>query len=460
MKYLYKKIPKIDELLELESVKGAIDLYPREFVLNILRDVLNVYRKKIKNGDIIDISINGILSSFEDHLYDRTKKNMRKVINATGVIIHTNLGRSKMCKDAVNHIIEVAENYSNLEYDLENGVRGSRYSHVEKIICDILECESALVVNNNAAAIMIVLGTLCRNTEVIVSRGELVEIGGSFRIPEIMKLSGVILKEVGCTNRTHLFDYENEVNENTGAFLKVHTSNYYMDGFVKQVKISELNILKEKYNKILIEDIGSGTIIDLLKYKIHSEDSIVQNSLRDGADIVTFSGDKMLGGPQAGIIVGKKDLIDKIKKNHLLRALRVDKFTLAALESTFKCYLDEDYAIKNIPTLNMITCKIEDLKIKAEKLFNLIKNVDNFEVRIEENFSIIGGGSMPKTKIKTYVLDLKHNKISPQTLEKMLRSGKIPVIVRLEKNSIKLDVRTIEEDEFICILDSLFELRC
>ena len=368
MKHLYKKIPKIDELLNLENVKKSLKLYPREFILEILRDILNIYRQKIKNGENIEINLNIISNVFDEELHKKSQKNLKRVINATGVIIHTNLGRSKMCKDAINHIVEVAENYSTLEYDLENGTRGSRYSHVEDIICKILGCEAALVVNNNAAAIMIVLDTLCKNTEVIVSRGELVEIGGSFRIPEVMKFSGVILKEVGCTNRTHLFDYENEITENTSAFLKVHTSNYYIDGFVKNVKVEELNVLKNKYNKIIIEDIGSGTIVDFSKYKVYSEEDLVQNSLKNGADIVTFSGDKMLGGPQAGIIVGKKDLIEKIKKNHLLRALRIDKFTLAALESTFRCYLDEKYAIENIPTLKMITYKEEDLKFKAEQL--------------------------------------------------------------------------------------------
>ena len=460
MKYLYKKIPKIDELLNLENVKKSLKLYPREFILEILRDILNIYRQKIKNGENIEINLNIISNVFDEELHKKSQKNLKRVINATGVIIHTNLGRSKMCKDAINHIVEVAENYSTLEYDLENGIRGSRYSHVEDIICKILGCEAALVVNNNAAAIMIVLDTLCKNTEVIVSRGELVEIGGSFRIPEVMKFSGVILKEVGCTNRTHLFDYENEITENTSAFLKVHTSNYYIDGFVKNVKVEELNVLKNKYNKIIIEDIGSGTIVDFSKYKVYSEEDLVQNSLKNGADIVTFSGDKMLGGPQAGIIVGKKDLIEKIKKNHLLRALRIDKFTLAALESTFRCYLDEKYAIENIPTLKMITYKEEDLKFKAEQLLDLLKDLKEFSIEVEENFSIVGGGSMPKTKLKTYVLDLKHDRFSPEYLEVKLRNSKIPIIVRLEKNSIKLDVRTIEEDEFKYILESLVELRC
>lgn len=459
MKHLFKKIPKIDELLELKDVKKSLEVYPRKFILNILRNILDDYREKIRKGLHIDITLESISNIFNSELNSKSKNNMRKVINATGVVIHTNLGRSKMCKNAVNHIIEVAENYSNLEYNLDQGNRGSRYSHVEDSICKILNCESALVVNNNAAAIMIVLDTLCRGTEVIVSRGELVEIGGSFRIPEVMKFSGVILKEVGCTNRTHLYDYENEINENTSAFLKVHTSNYYIDGFVKQVNIDELSSLKDRYRKIIIEDIGSGTLIDFNKYGISSEEKTVQNSLRCGADIVTFSGDKMLGGPQAGIIVGKKHLIDKIKKNHLLRALRVDKFTLAALESTFKCYLDEEYAIKNIPTLNMITEKLDNLKVRAEKLFSELKNLKNFEIAIEEKFSIVGGGSMPKTKLKTFVLDIRHNKFSPDRLEHMLRFNKnIPIIVRLENNSIKLDVRTIEEHEFVDIVKSLSEL--
>lgn len=452
---LYRKIPKIDELLDLENVKLCVEKYPRDFVLKILREILEDLRKKIKSQEINHIDINLISEIFDYEIEIRSRKNLRKVINATGVVVHTNLGRSKMCRDAVEHMIQVAEDYSNLEYDLENGSRGSRYSHVENIICDIVGCESALVVNNNAAAIMLVLNTLCKDTEVIVSRGELVEIGGSFRIPEVMKFSGAILKEIGCTNRTHLHDYENEINENTSAFLKVHTSNYYIDGFVKQVSIRELNILKQKYNKIIIEDIGSGSIIDLSKYKNFHENNSVINSVRDGADVVTFSGDKMLGGPQAGIIVGKKFLIDKIKKNNLLRALRVDKFTLAALESTFRCYLDESYAIKNIPTLKMIMISPEELKLKAEKLFGILKNLKNLKIEIHKDVSLIGGGSMPRERLDTFVLSLEHNEISSSDLEKKLRNYSVPIIVRVEKNLIKLDVRTIDENEFEYIFDSL-----
>ena len=462
MKYSFRNIPKIDVLLNLDNVKESLKIYPRKFVLDILRDILNTYRNKIKAGEHTEISINMISNIFDFELLKRSQNNIKKVINATGVIIHTNLGRSKLCKEAINHIVEVAENYTNLEYDLGNGSRGSRYSHIEEIICKVLECESALVVNNNAAAIMVVLDTLCKNKEVIVSRGELVEIGGSFRIPEVMKFSGAILREVGCTNRTHLYDYEECINENTSCFLKVHTSNYYMDGYVKQVSIKELNGLKEKYKKIIIEDIGSGSIVDFSKYGINVsyENNLIRESLKNGADIVTFSGDKMLGGPQAGIIVGKKELIDKIKRNNLLRALRVDKFTLAALESTLKCYLDEQYAIKNIPTLSMIVCNIEELKKKAEILRNKISNIDNLKVELEENYSIIGGGAMPKEKLKTFVLDLKHESFSAKEIEYKLRKNKIPIIVRVEKDSIKLDVRTIEENEFDLIYEALIELEC
>lgn len=460
MKHLYRKIPKIDELMSLNSVNQALLNFPRSFVLGILRDILDGYREKIRNGEEFDISLDIIEDIFDHELYHKSQYSMRRVINATGVVIHTNLGRSKICEDGIKHILEVAGNYSNLEYDLHKGERGSRYSHIEELICKILDCESAVIVNNNASAIMIVLDTLCKNTEVIVSRGELVEIGGSFRIPEVMKFSGVTLREVGCTNRTHLFDYEEGINENTSALLKVHTSNYYIDGFTSQVSIKELSLLKEKYNKIIIEDVGSGTIIDLSKYGIKSDGNLVQDSLKQGADIVTFSGDKMLGGPQAGIIVGKKKFIDKIKRNHLLRALRVDKFTLAALESTFRCYMDEKYAIDNIPTLNMITSSLEYLKKKADMLLERLRCIEDINVSIEEGFSIIGGGSMPKERLKSYILDITHNKISTDKLERHLRKNGIPIIVRVEDNSIKLDVRTLDINEFEEIYKAFTQVRC
>lgn len=457
--YLFRDIPKIDVLLNLPKVKDALEKYPRKLVVNILRDILNVFRNKIKLGETLDLTLDNISNIFELELL-KYNKGIRKVINATGVIIHTNLGRSKLCNEAIENIVNVAQNYTNLEYDLEKGSRGSRYSHVEKIICHILNCEAALVVNNNAAAIMLVLDTLCKNTEVIVSRGELVEIGGSFRIPEVMKFSGAILKEVGCTNRTHLHDYEEAITENTSCFLKVHTSNYYIDGFVKQVTIENLRELKEKYGKFIIEDIGSGTIIDLSKYGINSENNLVIDSLEKGADIVTFSGDKVLGGPQAGIIVGKKHLIEKMKKNNLLRALRVDKFTLAALESTFKCYFDENYAIESIPTLRMMLCKLDTLQQKANNFVDKIKKLEKIKVILQEDFSIIGGGSLPKERLKTYVIDIRHKNISTKKLEELLRSREIPIIVRVEKDSIKLDVRTIEQDEFNLIYEALSELEC
>ncbi|BAK56211.1 L-seryl-tRNA(Sec) selenium transferase [Candidatus Arthromitus sp. SFB-mouse-Japan] len=460
LKNLYKKIPKVDELLSLDNVKEALELYPREVVLNILRNILNTYREMIRDGKVFDISFQIISHIFNDELRKELRYSIRKVINATGVIVHTNLGRSKICEDGIRHMIEVAENYSNLEYDLEQGSRGNRYSHVEGIICRVIGCESALVVNNNAAAIMIVLDTLCRNTEVIVSRGELVEIGGSFRIPDVMKFSGAILKEVGCTNRTHLFDYENEINDNTSAFLKVHSSNYYIGGFTKKVSIKDLSELKEKYRKIIIEDIGSGSIIDLSKYGIRFEGNLVQTSLMDGADIVTFSGDKMLGGPQAGIIVGKKHLIDKIKKNHLLRALRVDKFILASLESTFRCYLDEKFAIKNIPTLKMITYELGFLKKNALELLERLNKIKGFNIKVDKGFSIIGGGSMPREKIGTYVLLIKHDNMSVYEIERRLRNNTIPIIVRIEDNFVKLDVRTIEKCEFDEIYRAFIKLEC
>ncbi len=282
-------------------------------------------------------------------------------------MIHTNLGRSLLAKEAIENVIKVSENYSNLEYDLKQGKRGSRYSHVEELIKKVTGAEAAMVVNNNAAAVMLALNTLCEEKEAIVSRGQLVEIGGSFRVPDVMKFSRAHLVEVGTTNRTHLYDYENNINENTGVLLKVHTSNFKIMGFTEEVSSEEMVQLGEKYKLPVMEDIGSGTLVDFSKYGFTYEPT-VQSSLEKGVDVVTFSGDKMLGGPQAGIIVGKKKYIDKMKKNQLTRALRIDKMTLAALEGTLKYYIDEKEAIENIPTLNMILSSKEIHKKKSSKI--------------------------------------------------------------------------------------------
>ncbi len=366
-KQLLRNLPKIDELLKEEIVNKYLQSNSRTLVVDSLRQSIDYYRNEILKSAIENFTKENVINYFVDILEENKSTKFKKVINATGVVIHTNLGRSLLAKEAIENVIKVSENYSNLEYDLKQGKRGSRYSHVEELIKKVTGAEAAMVVNNNAAAVMLALNTLCEEKEAIVSRGQLVEIGGSFRVPDVMKFSRAHLVEVGTTNRTHLYDYENNINENTGVLLKVHTSNFKIMGFTEEVSSEEMVQLGEKYKLPVMEDIGSGTLVDFSKYGFTYEPT-VQSSLEKGVDVVTFSGDKMLGGPQAGIIVGKKKYIDKMKKNQLTRALRIDKMTLAALEGTLKYYIDEKEAIENIPTLNMILSSKEIHKKKSSKI--------------------------------------------------------------------------------------------
>jgi L-seryl-tRNA(Ser) seleniumtransferase len=457
-KQLLRKLPKMDELLNEEIVKLEIGTTMKEIVMESLREAVDNYRNLILKDKIENFTKEDILKSFRIIVEQKKQPNLKNVINATGVIIHTNLGRSILSDGALKNVIDVAHNYSNLEYDLEKGTRGSRYSHVEELIKRITGAEASLVVNNNAAAVVLVLNTLCSGKEAIVSRGQLVEIGGSFRIPEVMEFSGVNLVEVGTTNKTHLKDYENALSENTGAFLKVHTSNFKIIGFSEEVSLEEMVKLSVKSRIPVVEDIGSGTLIDFSKYGFEYEPT-VQESIDKGIDVVTFSGDKMLGGPQAGIIVGKKKYIDKMKENQLTRALRIDKMTLAALEGTLKYYLDESEAIKNIPTLNMIIASEDEQKRRAlilkEKLES--KNL-NFKFTVEEDYSMVGGGSMPGQKIPTYVIKAESSSVSPEQVDEKFRKRRVPIIVRLAHNQVIMDLRTILDRDFDVLVDAFTEL--
>jgi L-seryl-tRNA(Ser) seleniumtransferase len=451
---LLRNLPKIDELLKEEIVINELSSTMRTIVVESLRETIDSYRDLILKGDIKEYSKEDILKSFLELLSDKKGSNFKKVINAAGVVIHTNLGRSLLAKKALENVINVADNFNNLEYDLKKGQRGSRYSHVEELIKKVTGAEAAVVVNNNAAAVMLALNTLCKDKEAIVSRGQLVEIGGSFRVPDVMTFSGAKLVEVGTTNRTHLYDYENNINENTGVLLKVHTSNFKILGFTEDVSVEELVEIGNKKDVPVIEDIGSGTLVDFSKYGFTYEPT-VQESIRKGADVVTFSGDKMLGGPQAGIIIGKKKYIDKMKKNQLTRALRIDKMTLAALEGTLKYYLDETEAVKNIPTLYMILSSKEEHKKRAQRLKRRLQNrANNFKFALEEDYSMVGGGSMPAERIETYVIKVKSDKFSPQELERKLRENKTPIIIRVSNNEVVLDLRTIFDKDFDTIVDA------
>ena len=381
-KNLYTLIPKIDEVIAWKSIDELIGFIPRKIVVDSTREEIEKLRQRIKTG-LDELELNKLISSLDKSIILNAKEknsyNLRPVVNATGIVIHTNLGRSLIGEKILEQMKNISTRYSNLEYDIDNGTRGSRYSHLEDVVANIVGGEAALVVNNNAAAVLLTLSTLAKNKEVIVSRGELIEIGGAFRVPEVMEQSGSKLVEIGTTNKTHLRDYENAITEETGALLKVHTSNYKIMGFTSSIEARELYALKKKYDIPLIEDLGSGVLIDLSKYGISYEPT-VKDSINSGVDIVTFSGDKLLGGPQAGIIVGKRKYIEAMKKNPLTRAFRVDKFTIAALEATFKYYYDEELAIKNIPTLRMLTISIEELEDKAIKLKACIEKADRKSV--------------------------------------------------------------------------------
>lgn len=454
-KELLRKLPKVDVLLQHSKVEEAFENNSRVLVIEAVREALEDTRKNILEENIQEFTIEDIINTFNDILAKKNKPKLRKVINAAGIVIHTNLGRSLLCDKAVKQVEDIIKNYNNLEYDIDKGARGSRYSHIEDIIKEITGAEAALVVNNNAAAVMLVLNTLCEEKEAIVSRGQLVEIGGSFRVPEVMKFSKAKLVEVGTTNRTHLYDYENNITENTGVLLKVHTSNFKILGFTEEVSAEELTKLGEKYDVPVVEDIGSGVLINLQSYGLSYEPT-VQESVKKGIDVITFSGDKMLGGPQAGIIIGKKKYIDKIKKNQLTRALRVDKMTLAALEATLKCYLDEETAIKEIPTLNMMLTPQEEIKKKAQLLKRKLSAAPkHFSFHIEEDYSMVGGGSMPEEKLKTYVVKVKSSKFSAKELEGELRNYETPIISRISNDEICMDLRTIFKEDFEIILNAL-----
>ena len=458
---LYRSIPKVDVLLENSDIVTLIENHHRDVVVDVIREEIDKLRNFIKENDdvnLIETKINNLIENIKISTEKVYSYNIKKVINGTGTILHTNLGRAIISKKHADYLSEVVTSYSNLEYDLEEGKRGERYSHFEKLICKITGAEAAMAVNNNAAAVMLVLSSMAAEREVIVSRGELVEVGGKFRIPDVMKSSNAHLVEIGTTNKTHLEDYEDAISENTGAFLKVHTSNFKILGFTESVSIEELCKLGREKDIPVIEDIGSGVLIDLSEYGLEYEPT-VQDSIKAGVDVVSFSGDKLLGGPQAGIIVGKKKYIDKMKKNPLTRAFRIDKFTATILEMIFHEYLNEEDAIKNIPVLSLITKDLKEIEKNANALFNKIENLENVaDINVEDTFSQIGGGSLPAERIKSKSVTIMPKNISTQSLEAKLRAGKNPVVGRISEEKLILDMRTVLEDEIDILAQKLIDI--
>ncbi len=461
-KYLLSSLPSVDEVLKSQSGLLWQQKYPRKYVLQAVREVIENIRSDILNGAKADISRDAILDKIDKKIQKLFAFSLIPVINATGVVIHTNLGRSIISEGVIQHVKEIACGYSNLEYDMEKGARGKRYSHIQQLLNEITGAENSLIVNNNAAAVLICLNTLAKGKEVIVSRGELVEIGGSFRIPDVMAGSGAILKEVGTTNKTHIHDYERAINENTALLLKVHQSNFRMIGFTKSLSMQELVAVGNKFNLPVMFDLGSGCLIDLKPYGIHIEPS-VQEIIEAGVDIVTFSGDKLLGGPQGGIIAAKSELIEQISQNPLMRALRVDKMTLAAFEATLRVYLDEEKAKIEIPTLRMLLEDKETIKIRAEKVLSRLKIQPDFsiydhaEINIIKDYSQSGGGALPEIQFETFAVSIEPYNISVNLLEKRLRKNTLPIIARINDNRLILDMRTVQNHEIECLVGGIIQ---
>ena len=446
-KHLLSQIPAINKILLLDEIKELMNTYTEVAIKSAIKQYIEEIKQAILNEELSEVpSLSKIVGEVARIVEKEDKNSLRRVINATGTILHTNLGRSLLSEKIKENIESVAFNYSNLEFDIDNKKRGSRYVHLIDIIKKLTGAEDVLVVNNNAAAVLLTLNTLVKDQEIIVSRGELVEIGGAFRIPEIIKLSGGVPVEVGTTNKTHLKDYENAITEETGALLKVHTSNYKILGFTESVSNEEISYLARENELVSINDLGSGQFVDFSKFGLPYEPT-VKEILDSGIDIVTFSGDKLLGGPQAGIIVGKKKYIEKMKKNQLTRALRVDKMTLASLEATLKLYLDEKDALEHIPTLHMISLSKERLFGKADVLKTKLSSLD-FDIRIEEDKAEVGGGSYPASYLESVAVKLTHRKLHATEIERKLLEVEIPIITRIKDNSIILDMRTLRTREF------------
>lgn len=460
MQDILRRIPKIDEVLQNQRLVLFYGTTPRSVIVESVRETIDNLRKEILSGNTEGLdNEEALMDEIVDSIIAKKKKTLRRVINATGVVLHTNLGRAQLSKAAAQAVMDIADNYSTLEYDLKKGTRGSRQDIVENIVKKVTGAEAAMVVNNNAAATMIVLASMARGKEVVVSRGELVEIGGSFRIPEVMSESGAILREVGATNKTKVSDYERAYDpELTAAFMKVHTSNFRIIGFTEDVSLPDMVALGREKGVPVIYDMGNGLMVDLQRYGVN--EPTVMDALKADPDVILFSGDKLLGGPQGGIIIGKKKYIDQMKKHPLARAFRVDKMTLAALEATFYQYLDMDKAMKEIPTLAMISASREELQDKAAALIRALKEkAPEYEYDTEAVTDQVGGGSAPANYLEGIAVSIRNTGLTAEQMERRLRKAEVPVIARISHEHILLDVRCIKEEEYALVAEAVAQTK-
>ncbi len=467
MKEYVRQLPPIHEMQKDNRFQQLVSTYKlhHELVTELIQNQIQQVRSNLLNGNFNGPStaktefIDLLFTHVENDCIRISEYYLQPVINATGTVLHTNLGRARLSEKAIEQVVNVARNYSNLEYNLSSGKRGSRHDIIEELIINVTGAEAAMVVNNNAAAVYLILRALAKDKNVIVSRGQLVEIGGSFRVSSIMEESGANLIEIGTTNKTHLYDYENAIDENTAMIMKVHTSNFKTIGFTKTVESDELVSLTQKHDGVIFyEDLGSGSLFDF-KGNCIGDEPVVADIIGQGVDIVSFSGDKLLGGPQAGIIAGKKNLIEKLKKHQLARVLRVDKMTFAALEATLKAYLQETEKITSIPTVRDILLTSETIKERANQFVaKMNEERTGFECEVTEDFSQVGGGTMPEVLLPTYVVTLQKNGQSADTIATLLRHSKPSVITRIKNEQIILDFRTIMEDESATLISILKNL--
>ncbi len=472
---LLRSLPSIDRLLTSRAVAEVADSLGRDRARDLLREITDELREEIVSGHLSFVlcplseteetndegqMTTDMIAEIEKRLARRAERaarpSLRRVINATGVIIHTNLGRAPLARPAIEAVSEIAASYSNLEYDLDRGERGKRESHCQELLARLTASEAATVANNNAAAVLLVLNTLAEGGEVIVSRGELIEIGGSFRIPDVMEKSGARLREVGTTNRTRIEDYERAINENTRLLLRVHPSNYRITGFTHRPSVHEIAELARRSGVPSFEDLGSGCLLDLAPFGVRDE-PVVSHSLRAGIAVVSFSGDKMLGGPQAGIIAGERAIIERVKRNPLMRALRVDKLTYAALEATLRLY-ERGSARTEVPVIRAITATGDELRERAGRMVERIAEVQGLASTIEEGESVIGGGSAPEVRLPTSLVAVTSERISAAAIEERLRRHATPIIVRAERDRVLIDLRTVASAEESIITEALAEI--
>ncbi|MCF6137235.1 L-seryl-tRNA(Sec) selenium transferase [Pseudalkalibacillus berkeleyi] len=460
----FRLLPAVHKIQDDNRFKTLIDKsnYTHNGMTKIVQEILDETRERILQGlhqqcDTKDEMMDQLFHLLQKRLNKDGSYRLRSVINATGVVIHTNLGRSRLSEAALNQMIKVAKHYSNLEYNIEKGVRGSRHDLVEDAVKELTVAEAAMIVNNNAAAVYIVLRAFTQGKGVVVSRGELVEIGGSFRISSIMEESGATLKEVGTTNKTHLYDYENAIDETTGMLMKVHTSNFKVVGFTDSVSTEELVKLSRQHEGVLTyEDLGSGALHDF-QHKGIGDEPLVRKVIETGVDLVTFSGDKLLGGPQCGIIAGKAALIHRLKMHQMARVLRVDKFTLAALEATLHSYKYDQY--EDIPTVRDILRPLEEIKAQSVRFIERASKSKHLTFELQEGYSKVGGGTMPEVELPTYNVCVKHESMGSEELFNTLRATETPIIGRIKDEQLILDLRTVTSEEESIILKT-FESIC